>query len=67
MGTAFGGWSYDVDALACPCGGRLSFIELVAEGDQAREVLQRLGMPTEPPVVARARSPDFVEPAPEYW
>ena len=58
---------YDVDALACPRGGRLSFIELVTESDQAREVLQSVGMPTESQVLASDRFPSFVDPIPDSW
>ena len=52
---------HDVDALACPCGGRLKFVELVTESTTAREVLASMGLPTDPPPVARARSPDFCQ------
>jgi len=52
---------YDVDALACPCGGRLKFVEVVTESTTAREVLASMGLPTDPPPVARARSPDFYQ------
>jgi hypothetical protein len=40
---------YDVDALACPCGGRLSFIDLVIEKADARDILLRLGLPADAP------------------
>ena len=39
--------AYDVDALACPCGGRLSFIDVVTEGAAAREILVHLGLPVD--------------------
>jgi hypothetical protein len=50
---------HDVDALACTCGGRLRFIALVTEPETARAILESLSMPSEPPPVARARSPDI--------
>jgi hypothetical protein len=52
---------YDVDCLACPCGGRLKFVELVTELSTAREVLASMGLPTDLPPIARARSPDFYQ------
>ena len=50
---------HSVNALACPCGGRLKFVELITEPTTAREVLASMGLPTELPPIARARSPDF--------
>ena len=50
---------HDVDSLSCPCGGRLKFVELVTEPTTAREVLASMGLPTDLPPIARARSPDF--------
>src|SRR6187431_2804624 len=55
---------HDVDALACPCGGRLKFIALILEDDPARAILESLRLPSEPPPIARARSPDWLEPIP---
>jgi hypothetical protein len=56
---------YDLDALACPCGGRLRFVEVVTEAERARALLEQLGLHTAPPV-ARARSPTLdPDPAPE--
>ena len=52
---------HSVDALACPCGGRLKFVELITEPTTAREVLANMGLPTELPPIARARSPDFYQ------
>ncbi len=52
---------HDVDSLACPCGGRLKFVELVTEPTTAREVLASMGLPTDLPPIARARSPDFYQ------
>jgi hypothetical protein len=33
---------YDVDALACPCGGRLRFIAFILDEEPAREILDSL-------------------------
>jgi hypothetical protein len=52
---------HSVDALACPCGGRLKFVELITEPSTAREILESMGLPTELPPIARARSPDFYQ------
>ena len=58
---------YNVDALACPCGGRLSFIALITEEDTAKVILQSMGLPCTPPPLARARAPDLVDPIPPDW
>ena len=55
---------YDVDAFACPCGGRLRFISLILEENVARAILESLDLPSEPPPIARARSPDQRDPLP---
>jgi hypothetical protein len=55
---------YDVDALACPCGGRLRFIALILEREVARSILRSLGRSSDPPPIARARSPDLRDPIP---
>jgi hypothetical protein len=56
---------YDVDALACPCGGRLQFVALILDEEPAREILDSLGLPSRAPPVARARAPDWVDPFPD--
>jgi len=57
---------YDLDALACPCGGRLKFVEVVTEAERARALLEQLGLHAATPPVARARSPTLdPDPAPE--
>ena len=57
-----------IDPLECVCGGRFRFVELVKEPEQARERLEELGLFSEPPPIARARSPTFeTDPLPEYW
>ena len=48
-----------VDALACPCGERLKFVDLITEPTTAREILQSMRLPTDVLPIARARSPDF--------
>jgi hypothetical protein len=53
--------TYDVDALACSCGGRLSFIATILEPSAARAILASLDLPSEPPPIARARSPDHLD------
>ena len=60
--------TFDLDVLACPCGGRLRFIALVTERDAIMPLLESLGLPTTPPVRARARSPTLFEmdPMPVY-
>lgn len=40
---------YDLDALACPCGGRLRFVALVTEPEPAREILVAMGFDPVPP------------------
>ncbi len=55
---------HDVDALACPCGGRLKFVQLVTEPVIAKEILQGMGLLTEAPPIARARSPDLIDDLP---
>jgi hypothetical protein len=57
---------YDLDALAwSKCGGRLRMISLILQKDVVRRILRSLGLPCEPPVIARARAPTlFDEPPP---
>jgi hypothetical protein len=45
------------DALACPCGGRRTIVSDVQEHDAVVAILDHLGLPTEAPLVARARDP----------
>ena len=60
--------TYDLDVLSCPCGGRLRFIALVTEREAIVPLLESLGLPTTPPVRARARSPTLfdADPMPVY-
>ena len=55
---------HDVDALACPCGGRLKFVALILDEDPARAILESLRLPSEPPAIPRARSTDWLDPIP---
>ena len=59
-----------MDALKCPeCGGRLRFIAVITETDTAKRILDSMGLPSEPPPVARARGPDYdlVDLPPPDW
>jgi len=58
---------YDIDALACPCGGRLRFIALILDADAAKAVLESLDLPSQPPPIARARAPDDWSASPSEW
>ncbi len=54
--------TFDVDVLRCPsCEGRLRVLGSVTEPAMVRLVLDCLGMPSEPPRVARARDPTELE------
>jgi len=49
---------FSVDVLECPkCHGRLRMIAVITELEPARRILAHLGLPTDPPSVARARDP----------
>jgi hypothetical protein len=52
---------HGVDPLACACGGRLAFIALILDEGVARAILASVGLPSEPPPIARARSPDCID------
>jgi hypothetical protein len=60
---------YDVDALACPRGGRLKFIAVVTEEEMAKTMLESMGLPSAPPPIARARAPDaeLIDDSPPDW
>jgi hypothetical protein len=55
--------TYLEDVLACPCGGRRRIIADISEPDVIVAILTHLRLPTEPPPIARARGPTWVEPA----
>jgi hypothetical protein len=47
-----------VDVLECPkCHGRLRVVAVITERKPVQRILAHLGLPTEPPPVARARDP----------
>ncbi len=53
---------YDIDALTCPCGGRLRFTDLVTDRDEARAILQELRLPATPPPIRPAHAaPDLLD------
>ena len=51
--------SYFSLLLACPCGGRRVIVSDISEREVIVAILAHLGLPTEAPPVARARSPAF--------
>jgi hypothetical protein len=50
---------YLVDVLACPCGGRRAIVGDISDSEVVVAILAHLGLPTEAPPIARARSPTF--------
>ncbi|XXT23955.1 transposase [Sorangium sp. So ce429] len=46
---------YLEDVLACPCGGRRRVVADISEREAIVAILTHLGIPTEPPPIARAR------------
>jgi hypothetical protein len=47
---------FSIDVLRCNhCGGRRKLIALITDGVVVRKILDHLGLPTEPPILARAR------------
>ncbi len=56
---------HDIDALACPCGGRLRVIALITAPEVASAILTALHLPSSPPPIARARAPDHYDTAPD--
>jgi hypothetical protein len=51
--------SFDVDVMACAkCGGPLRVLAVITEREPVRHILAHLGLPTDPPPLARARDPD---------
>jgi hypothetical protein len=47
------------DILACPCGGRRRILADIQERNVVVAILSHLGLPFDPPPIARARSPAF--------
>ena len=50
---------YLEDVLACPCGGRRRIVADVTERAEIVAYLEKLGLPTEAPPLARAQRPSF--------
>ena len=49
---------FEIDVLICPhCGGPRKLIAFLTDGLVVRKILNHLGLPTEPPVLAPARAP----------
>ena len=49
---------YEVFPLLCPlCGGQMRLITFITEGAQIREILDHIGVDSEPPHIAPARGP----------
>ena len=47
---------FAVDVLHCKhCGGRRKLIALITDAVVVRKILDHLGLPSEPPILARAR------------
>jgi hypothetical protein len=53
---------YDIDSLKCPkCGGQLRMIAMLTEPEPIRAILESMGLPSTPPVPARARYPALLD------
>jgi len=52
---------HGVDVLRCSCGGRRKVLAYVTAKEEIRQSLERLGLWTDPPKVARAREPPQAE------
>ena len=48
---------FDIDVLACSCGGRLRLLATIVSTRTARAILDHLGLPSEPATPAPARAP----------
>jgi hypothetical protein len=48
---------FQIDVLACACGGRLQFIATIEDPPVVQRILRHLGLPTATPGLAPARSP----------
>jgi hypothetical protein len=47
---------FPIDVLECPhCGTRRKLIAWITDGVVVRKILDHLGLPSEPPILARAR------------
>ena len=45
------------EIFQCDCGGRRRVVAFVSDRAQAVEILEKLGLPTRAPTIARARGP----------
>jgi hypothetical protein len=53
---------FEIDVFTCPwCGGKRRLIALITDGCVVRRILEHLGLPIAPPVLAPARSPPELE------
>jgi len=63
--------TFATELFDCACGGRRRVVAFVSDPEKAVEVLGKLGLPTEPPRLERARAPPVQEelfpPAPEIF
>lgn len=58
---------FAVDVLACPCGGRLELIAIIAQALVAKRILDHLGLDSCAPPLRRALAqPEFFDPGPSY-
>ncbi len=48
---------FEVDVLACPCGGRRRMIAMITQPAPIRRILSHIGLPTSGPSLAPARPP----------
>ncbi len=48
---------FQIDVLACTCGGRLRFIATIEDPPVVQRILRHLGLPTDAPVPEPARPP----------
>jgi len=49
---------FATDVLVCDaCGGAIRILAILPEGDASRDILEHLGLPTEPPRPARSADP----------
>jgi len=59
--------SFSVDVLECPkCHGRLRVVAVITEPEPIQRILAHLGLPTDPPAIARARARDPTDDAFDY-
>jgi hypothetical protein len=50
---------FEIDVLVCPyCEGKRKLIAFLTDGSVVRKILLHLGLDSEPPVLAPARTPE---------